>query len=301
MENQSNKQPNNNNQESLSLLDVVNLDKLGDVPVIGDIFCNKSKVAVIRMSGVISDTAVRKNGISHTKYTKTIEKALSIKKLGALALVINSPGGSPAQASLIASHIKRLARKKEIPVYTFVEDVAVSGGYWLACAADEIYAQESSIIGSVGVISAGFGFEDFIEKYNVHRRVYTAGKDKSFMDPFSPEKDSDVEKLRSIQEKIHAGFIKWVKERRGEVLKGDDTTLFEGNFWTGEQAIELGLIDGIGEMHEILQEKYGESIRFVEIKTDRTWYQQFLGSKADWVNELITAIEDRTIWSKFGL
>ena len=175
---------------------------LKSAPIIGGLFEKHPKVITIRFSGVIADNSMKRGGISYAKYASLLDKAFDKHEISAVALIINSPGGAPAQTSLIANHIRRLSEEKDLPVYAFVEDVAASGGYWLACAADEIYAQSTSIVGSIGVISASFGFEDFIAKHDIHRRVHTSGKEKSFMDPFTPESKADLERLKSIQKDI---------------------------------------------------------------------------------------------------
>ena len=221
-------------------------DDLKDVPVLGALLTPKPKVAVIRMSGVIADGSGRKETISYNAYKDLITKAFEIHKLQAVALVINSPGGSPAQSALIGKLIRDLAEEKEVPILAFVEDVAASGGYWLACAADEIYALDVSIVGSIGVISASFGLKELAERYGVERRIHTSGKEKSFLDPFLEEKPADVKRLKGLQRELHDRFIEWVVTRRGDRLTGSDKELFEGAFWTGARAKELGLIDEIG-------------------------------------------------------
>lgn len=276
-----------------------------DIPGVNVLLEQKDKVAVIRMAGVIADSAqMRKPGISHQKFTKVIDKVFGIKPLKAVALVINSPGGAPAQCSLITNQIRKLADEKEVPVYAFVEDVAASGGYWIACAADEIYVQESSIVGSIGVISAGFGFEDFIDKHNIKRRVHTAGADKSFLDPFQPEAEKDVKRLKSLQADIHDAFKKWVKERRGERLNGTDNTLLEGAFWTGTQAMEKGIVDGIGDLKSVMKDKLGEKIRFIDMAPEKKLLDTlpFSGeAKGNWVQMALETAEDRATWSRYGL
>jgi signal peptide peptidase SppA len=272
------------------------------LPLINKILTPKPRVAVIRMSGVIADGAVRRSGISHSKYAPLIEKAFGVHNLEAVALVINSPGGAPAQSSLIAGHVRKLAEEK--PVYTFIEDVAASGGYWLACAGDEIYAQESSVVGSVGVISSSFGLDEFIKKHDISRRVYTSGRDKSFLDPFLPEKEADISRLKKAQKDIHEGFKRWVKERRGDNLKGKESELFEGGFWTGSQALEKGLIDGIGEMREKMREKFGKKVKFEELHPEKKLIPSLLRGEVrsrEWLLEAIEAAEERATWSRFGL
>lgn len=284
-------------------------DKAQNAPVIGGIFKAKPKVAVIRMSGIIADSGMKRNSISHARFEKLIEEAFDVYKLQAVAIILNSPGGSPSQSSLIGAQIRRLAEEKEIPVYAFVEDVAASGGYWLACAADEIYAQESSIVGSIGVISAGFGFKELIEKHGVERRVHTSGKDKSFLDSFKDEKPADVKRLKELQADIHEQFKDWVKMRRGDKLQGDDKDLFEGAFWTGERAKEFGLIDGIGDYRSVIKDKFGEDIKFKEFKTDKGLVPSVLGGSAakiltrdaSWSDDLLETLETKDVWGRYGI
>jgi len=285
------------------------LSQAQKIPYIGVLFEVKPKVAVVRMSGIIADSAsVRRAGVSHDKFKDVVERAFEVMKLKAVALVINSPGGAPAQCSLISAQIRRLSEEKDVPVFAFVEDVAASGGYWLACIGEEIYAQESSIVGSVGVISAGFGLEDFIKKYDVHRRVYTSGKDKSFLDPFEAEKPKDVTRLKQLQSSIHESFKSWVKARRGDKLQGTDSELLEGAFWTALDAKDKGLIDGIGDAESVMKEKFGDDIKFVELEPEKKWFSSFLpiggenkAPKEDWILAGLNVVEDRATWSRFGL
>ena len=210
-----------------------------------------------------------------------------------MALVINSPGGSPVQSSLIAARIRRLAEDKKLPVYAFVEDVAASGGYWLACAADEIWADESSILGSIGVISASFGFHELIERWGIERRVHTAGSDKSMLDPFRPERAEDLVRLKSIQAAIHESFITHVKSRRGARLSADQD-LFTGEFWTGARAVELGLADGIAHLKPKMMELFGDKTRFAV-------YGQRRGLLRRFSSEILGTVEDRAQFARFGL
>ncbi len=276
---------------------------IGDVPVIGGIFKPKPKVAIIRLSGVIADAGMKRGGISHAKYRSSIEDAFDVFDLRAVMLVINSPGGSPAQSQLIGNQIRALADEKEIPVYAFIEDVAASGGYWLACAADEIYGTQTSIAGSIGVISASFGFQDLIAKHGVERRVHTSGKDKGFLDPFLEEKPGDVKRLKDLQSDLHEIFKDWVRERRGGRLKGADKNVFEGQFWAADKAIELGVIDGIGEARSFAKEKFGEDIRFAEFGPERGLVASLIGTdaKATLPHEILELVEDRSVWGRYGL
>jgi len=275
---------------------------LEKIPVLGDWMSPKDKVAVIRMSGIIADTAHRRrSGISFKKYDEAIDEAFDIPKLKAVALVINSPGGSAAQCALMANKIRRLAQKKDIPVLAFVEDVAASGGYWLACIADDIYAQETSIVGSIGVISSGFGLDEFIKRYDVKRRIYTAGTQKSFLDPFRPEKADDLARLQSVLDDMHDSFKAWVKERRHQRLKADDQTLMEGAFWTGRQALDLGLIDGFGDAEQVLMDRFGDDLRFIDCSPERkTLFSSLFPFGGD-AAAVFDAAEEKSIWARFGL
>jgi signal peptide peptidase SppA len=279
---------------------------LEQIPWLNEFIAPKEKIAIIRMAGVIADSSViRRAGINHNKYREAIAQAFEAKRVRAIALILNSPGGAPAQCSLISAHIRRLAAEKNIPVFAFVEDVAASGGYWLACAADEIYAQGTSIVGSIGVISAGFGFDRLIEKYDVTRRVHTSGKDKAFLDPFRPEKSDDVQRLKDIQADMHAAFKEWVHERRGARLNGAESELMEGAFWTGAGALQRGLIDGIGDAGSVLREKFGPDIKFVDfIPEKKSLLSAFLPISVDSMLDpgaIIDAAQEKTFWGRFGL
>ncbi len=253
-------------------------------------------VSVISLSGVIA-ASPRGGTLSDSALAPAIERAFARGKPRAVALVINSPGGSPAQSSLIAARIRRLAEEKTIPVHAFVEDVAASGGYWLACAADDIWIDANSIVGSIGVISAGFGFADAIARIGVERRLYTAGRDKSLLDPFRPENPQDVARLRALQDQIHEAFITHVKTRRGARLASDED-LFTGQFWAGQRAVDLGLADGVAHIVPKLKSLYGDKIRFQRFGPKRGLFQRF---GASLTAELTGGIEDRALWSRFGL
>jgi signal peptide peptidase SppA len=230
-----------------------------------------------------------------------LKKAFSIKKIKHVAISINSPGGSPVQSHLIYSYIKQLAKEKKVKVIIFAEDVAASGGYWLACAADEIYIDQNSVIGSIGVISPGFGFVDFIKKIGIERRVYTSGKSKSFLDPFKEEKKEDIDRLKNIQEQIHDNFIDYVKERRGSKIDQNKTDdIFSGLFWVGNKAIDLGLADGIGSLKPILEEKFGKKIKIKMISQKKSFLQRRFSSSI-LNSEIINKIEERIMFSRFGL
>ncbi len=252
-------------------------------------------VAVIRLAGMIG--AGGRAQLNDEALGPVIDKAFARGKPVAVALVINSPGGSPVQSSLIAARIRRLAEERKIPVHAFVEDVAASGGYWLAVAADDIWVDDSSILGSIGVISAGFGAQVLLSRQGIERRVYTAGKSKSTLDPFLPEKPEDVARLKGILEQIHEAFITHVKSRRGAKLS-DNPDLFTGEFWLGGQATELGLADGIGHLIPKMKEIYGEKVRFARYGRRRSLFQRF---GATLTQDAITAIEERASYARFGL
>lgn len=256
---------------------------------------SKPSVAVIKMSGVISSGA--RGGLSDQTLGPILEKAFKKGQHDAVALLINSPGGSPVQSSLISSRVQRLAEENEMPVYAFIEDVAASGGYWLACAANEIYADTGSIIGSIGVISSGFGFEGLINKYGVERRVYTAGKSKSMLDPFKKEKPEDIKRLKKILGEMHELFISHVKKTRGDKLIQNDN-VFTGEIWLGESAKELGLIDGIGHLETVMKEKLGEKTRIKIYGQKKSFLQRF-GVKL--INETEIYLEERAAFARFGL
>lgn len=250
-------------------------------------------VPVIRLSGVI-DAGSR--GPNDETLAPLIDKAFRMKP-AAVALLINSPGGSAVQSSLIAARIRRLAEEKKVPVHAFVEDVAASGGYWLATAADDIWVDASSIVGSIGVIFASFGFPELMARQGVERRVVTAGKSKSFADPFLPQKPEDVDRLKALQTPIHQAFIAQVKASRGKRL--DETAdLFNADIWVGEQAIALGLADGIAHMVPKLKALYGAKVRLLPLGRKRSLLQRFGLSLVD---ETLGAIEDRAIWARYGL
>ncbi len=252
------------------------------------------RVAVIRLQGAIASGG--RGSISDAGYASVIEKAFAKGKPKAVALVINSPGGSPVQSALVASRIRRLAEEKDVPVHAFVEDVAASGGYWLACAADQIWVDPSSIVGSIGVISASFGFVEAMGKLGVERRVHTAGEDKSILDPFRPERAEDVERLKDIQRDIHASFIDHVKTRRGARLAEGD--LFNGAFWTGTRGVQLGLADGIGHLVPKMKELYGDKVRFAVYGPKKGLLSRF-GAQA--MAELSHGIEERALYARYGL
>jgi len=253
-------------------------------------------VSVLRLQGVIAAQG-RGAALNDAGLAGLIEKAFVKGKPVAVALEINSPGGSPAQSSLIAARIRRLAEAKGVRVYAFVEDVAASGGYYIASAADEIWVDRHSIVGSIGVISAGFGFDQFISRHGIERRVHTAGKSKSLLDPFRPEKPEDVVRLKKLQEQIHAGFIDHVKARRVAKL-ATDTDLFNGDIWVGEGALATGLIDGVGHLVPKMKEIFGDKVVLRPYRRRRPFWSR-LGARL--AGDAIAEIEDRAGFARFGL
>ncbi len=232
-------------------------------------------VPVVRLNGVIGVSSPLRPGLMLATTARTLERAFSVRRARAVALVINSPGGSPSQSHLIFRRIRQLAEEKNIPVLAFIEDVGASGGYMLACAADEIICDDYSIVGSIGVVGGSFGFPKLMEKLGVERRIYTSGDRKVMLDPFQDENPDDVKRIKAVQKDIHAHFIELVKDRRGARLKGTDKTLFSGEFWTATSAIDLGLADHLGEIRSALRERYGDKVRTPLIAEARN----FLGRK----------------------
>ena len=268
------------------------------------------RVAVVRLFGVIGRIDLMRRGLALSSLAGVFERAFEMPDLKAVALAVNSPGGSPVQSALIARRIRALAAEHEVPVFAFAEDVAASGGYWLLTAADEIYADESSIIGSIGVVSAGFGFPEVLKRLGIERRVHVSGKHKAALDPFRPEDADEVEHLKTIQEDIHESFRRQVRQRRGDKLKASDDELFSGRFWVGGKAVELGLIDGLGDLRSVMRERYGEDVKLQIVEDSRPWWRRRLGlsgpllgrrDPGDWATEIVTAFEDRMMWSRFGL
>lgn len=275
---------------------------------------SKPLVPVLRLSGVIGATTPLRQGLSLAMTAGAIEKAFTMSDTPSVAVQVNSPGGSPVQSSLILQRIRQLADEKKKTVHVFCEDVAASGGYYLALAGDEIFADASSIIGSIGVISSGFGFVDAIEKLGIERRVYTAGRNKNILDPFKPEKDEDVARLKALQIEVHEAFMAIVKERRGSRLQGPDDEVFSGAFWSAAKAKELGLIDGIAEVRGKMMELHGKKTRLrlvppvsggllSRLTRRPTVTDQLSEMSKEWSlgDDILSALEARALWSRFGL
>jgi serine protease SohB len=284
----------------------------GDIPV----------VPVVRLSGIIGFSTPLRPGLTLAGVARALDRAFGLRKARAVALAINSPGGSAVQSHLIFQRIRQLAAEKSLPVIAVVEDVAASGGYMIACAADEIVCDPSSIVGSIGVIGASFGFQDAIKKFGVERRVYTAGEHKGMLDPFLPENPDDVDRLKAIQQQIHEAFIALVRVSRGTKLTGQEKTLFSGEYWSGTRAIEYGLADRIGDLRSVLRERFGNNVLMPLVSSERGWFgrraqgvggleavQNFRGAGPSFdfwnypglADEVISAIEARAIWARFGI
>ncbi|MGY4508686.1 S49 family peptidase [Bradyrhizobium sp. USDA 3650] len=270
-------------------------------------------VPVVRLSGVIGAVTPLRPGMTLATVSRVLERAFSTRNAKAVALVINSPGGSPVQSRQIYLRIKQLAAEKKLPVLVFVEDVAASGGYMIACAGDEIICDPSSILGSIGVVGGSFGFQEAIKRLGIERRLYTAGAHKAMLDPFLPENPDDVAKLKALQREIHQIFIALVKESRGARLKGSDDTLFTGEYWAGGSSIALGLADSIGDLRSTLRARFGEKVLTPVIAQPTGLLSGLLGRKspgagqlsalesmAGLPDDLISAVETRAIWAKFG-
>jgi signal peptide peptidase SppA len=269
-------------------------------------------VPVVRLSGVIGAVTPLRPGMTLAGVAKMLERAFATRNAKAVALVINSPGGSPVQSRQIYLRIRQLAVEKKLPVLVFVEDVAASGGYMLACAGDEIFCDPSSILGSIGVVGGSFGFQELIKKIGVERRLYTAGEHKAMLDPFLPEDPDDVARVKALQREIHAIFIALVKRSRGTRLKGAEDVLFSGEYWAGETSVALGLADAIGDLRSMLRARYGDKVQMPVIAPPAGLLAGLMGRKsgagtavaldglAGLPDELISALETRAIWAKFG-
>jgi len=259
-------------------------------------------VPVIRLDGAIGGGSRFSPALNDAALAPLIERAFSRGKPAAVALIVNSPGGSPVQSSLIAARVRRLADEKNVPVHAFVEDIAASGGYWLACAADQIWVDKSSLVGSIGVIFASFGFPELMAKHGIERRVHTAGKSKSLADPFLPEKPEDVARLTALQEPIHQAFIEHVQARRGARL-AEGADLFNADIWAGQRAVELGLADGVGHLVPKLKELYGDKVALVPMGQRRGLLQRFglAAAGAEMTAAALAGVEERALWARYGL
>jgi len=261
-------------------------------------------VAILPLNGVIGQGGrMRGEGLTLDSLESQIEKAFKQPRAKAVVLSINSPGGSPVQSALIANRIREEAAKKKLPVLSFIQDVGASGGYWLACAGDEIIAMEASIVGSIGVVAAGFGFTEFIEKHGIERRVYTQGKNKAMLDPFLPEKPDDVKQLKSAQKDVHDVFIDWVKRNRGDKLTAADAEIFTGAIWSGIGAKKMGLVDELGDIRSICRQRFGDKVVFKIFKEPKGFFSRKFGvfHAQYWVDAIADAVSERTLWARFGL
>ncbi|KAA9166796.1 S49 family peptidase [Amycolatopsis acidicola] len=272
------------------------------IPRIGERGDRKDVVAVVKLHGVITPTPspLARGTINLAAVESALTRAFDHDRLQAVALLINSPGGAPTQSGLVAERIRQLAAKKPgVPVIAFCEDLAASGGYWLACAADEIYAHRTSLVGSIGVVSGGFGFTGLLERFGIERRLHTAGENKSRLDPFRPEKPEDVEWLEKMHGQLHELFVDWVQERRGGKLT-DGENLFTGDVWLGAKALELGLVDGLGNLREVIAERYPDAEITVAEPKKPLLARLGLGAPAA-ASALLDAVSQRAAWSRFGL
>ena len=261
-------------------------------------------VSVIRLSGIIAaSTSPARGRLNLQSLEDSLKKAFGLSGIKAVVLVINSPGGSPVQSELIGSYIRQLASKHDVPVLAFCEDVAASGGYWIAAAADEIYASSVSVVGSIGVISAGFGFPELLDKIGIERRVYTSGKSKSMLDPFKTENPDDIAYLKQLQNQIHQRFIDHVKTRRGSRLADTEDEIFSGKFWTGETALELGLIDGVGVMRDVLERRFGDTLQLVTITPKKGFMPFSLSTRLTQigVDDMAAKAIELSLWQRYGL
>jgi len=277
-------------------------DKLTSrIPMIGDRGDRTDVVAVVKLHGVItpSPSPLARGAINLASVESALTRAFDHDRLKAVALLINSPGGAPTQSGLVAERIRQLADKKKVPVLAFAEDVAASGGYWLACAADEIFAHRTSMVGSIGVISGGFGFTGLLDRFGIERRLHTAGANKSRLDPFSPEKPEDVEWLKKMHSQLHELFVEWVKERRGDRLATTEE-LFTGDVWLGNKAVELGLIDGLGSLRDVISERYPDAEISVAEPKKTVLARLGIGAPAA-ASAMLDAVTHKAAWSRFGL
>lgn len=262
---------------------------------------NDPVIACVSLNGVIGKDSKLSSGINFDNVSPILKRAFNTKKVKAVAITINSPGGSPVQSELIYNYIRELSVEKKILVYTFAQDVAASGGYWLLLSGDEVYAHNSSIIGSIGVIFSGFGFVDLIKKIGVERRIYTEGKNKAILDPFLPEENENIEILKDAQRDIYEGFKYLVKSRRVGKLKESEEKLFTGAFWSGKKSAELGLVDGICDMRSKMKEKFGDKVEIKKITIKKGLLKSFFSEKSPLVDSLFSKLEERISFNKFGL
>lgn len=262
-------------------------------------------IPLVRLAGVVGmrTRPVGPEAVTATGIVPVLRRAFSARGAKAVALAINSPGGSPVQCGLISREVRHLAHKHDLPVLAFVEDIAASGGYWLACAADEIFALSSSVVGSIGVINAGFGFPQLLERFGVERRVYAEGKHKGMMDPFSPVREEDVAVLQAVLKDIRTDFLEHVQERRGGRLKNDPEQVFSAAVWSGRGALELGLIDQLGDMGTVLRERFGDNVRVRDFTPKRRWFRSPLGARAgaEVAAGLLDVLEERAMYARYGL
>lgn len=265
-------------------------------------------VPVVRLMGAIGAVTPLRPGLSMSGSARLLERAFGMRDASAVAICLNSPGGSPVQSHLIYQRIRQLAAEKKLPVFVFIEDVGASGGYMIACAGDEIYCDASSIVGSIGVVGATFGFQDLLHKIGVERRVYTSGDRKVTLDPFLPENPEDVVRLKAIQRDIHASFIALVKESRKTRLKASDEELFSGEFWGGNRALELGLVDGLGDLRAVLRRRFGEKVKLPLVSAPAGLLGRMTGRGGaatsltlGLADEAVSVFEERALWSRYGL
>ncbi len=265
-------------------------------------------VPVVRLSGTIGFSTPLRPGLTLASVARPLEKAFTMRRASAVALLVNSPGGSPVQSHMIYLRIRQLAAEHKRPVIAFAEDVAASGGYMIACAGDEIICDKSTVIGSIGVIGGSFGFAGLMEKIGIERRLYTSGERKAMLDPFLPEKPEDVERLKSVQREIHEDFIALVKDSRGARLTGPENDLFSGEFWTGRRAVTLGVADGIGDLRTVLRERFGDDVRMPLVAPERSLFGRTrpgISLAGRWqsglTGDMISALEERALWSRYGL
>jgi signal peptide peptidase SppA len=265
-------------------------------------------VPVVRLTGVVGFSTPLKPGLTLAGIARTLDRVFAVRNAAAVALCVNSPGGSPAQSHLIFRRIRELAEEKKRPVIAFVEDAAASGGYMIACAADEIIADPNSIVGSIGVVGGSFGFDKLIAKIGIERRLYTSGEHKAMLDPFLPENPGDVERLKNLQRDIHDDFIALVKSRRGDKLSGPENDLFSGEYWTGRRALGLGLVDAIGDLRSTLRQRFGEKVFTPLVTAERGLFGRRIWGvggtsfgQDGLAEDMISALEARALWARYGL